>query len=426
MPIPSVPKPQQQQKQENQQPRDFESVSKPNNGETHFPMQAKRGMPMAVPFQQSQIHFQFNSPNPPMPSQNVVASSLQMTMALPAGNVAQVPRQMFASNIPSHPLQPPAIMHQGQGLGFPPQLGHQVPPQLGSMGVGIAPQFPQQQPGHFSTQKRAVKITHPDTHEELKLDKRTDSHTDAGSSGQRQLQNASSQSQSLLAFNPPHQINYYKAPYNPSQMFFPPPSLHLTNTQMPTGVQSARYGYPVSQNGQTITFMNPSSLNQAISTSSSAPVQVTIKPANAPTSEKTGKSSVRVSLPATRSEQAKLSTLPGDASSVPHQKSGKNDLESSFVIQKPNSELSRIVPPFAIDEASTTVSSTVSTQMNETEASSSLHSATVEDSLSVMVENDCRKNEPKQILESIVDHQKMSNKREPRLPQQQQVLPPLV
>ncbi|XP_020595055.1 eukaryotic translation initiation factor 4G-like, partial [Phalaenopsis equestris] len=196
LPIPSIPKPQQQQKQEKQQPKKVvEGVNKPNNGETHSPIQTKREihatipsahhpnttttrpsvlpsnvMPIPVSFQQPQIHFQFNGPNPPLPSQSVVASSLQMPMALPAGNVTHVPHQLFVPNIQSHPLQPQAIMHQGHGLGFTPQLGHQMPSQLGGMGIGIVPQFPQQQP-QFGTQRRAVKITHPDTHEELKLDK---------------------------------------------------------------------------------------------------------------------------------------------------------------------------------------------------------------------------------------------------------------
>ncbi|XP_028552339.1 eukaryotic translation initiation factor 4G isoform X2 [Dendrobium catenatum] len=473
LPIPSIPKPQQQQKQENQQPRKaIEGVSKPDNGETHPPMQAKRdmqapipsvpplnatttrssvlpagGMPMPVPFQQRQICFPFRGPNPPMPSQNIVASSVQM--ALPAGSVQQVPQQLFVPNIQSHPMQPQATMHQGQGLGFNPQLGRQVPPQLGSMGVGIVPQFTQQQPGHFGTQRRAVKITHPHTHEELKLDRKTDSQADAGSFGQRHLQNVSSQSQSqsqsLPAFSPSPQINYYKPPYNTTQMFFPPSSLHLTNNQLPTGAHAASFCYPINQNVPAISFMNPSSLNPVLggrtgpppplhglaeaartegssfSISSSAPVQVIIKQA-VPISENTGISTVRVSLPGsgTRTEQPKLLKSLGDVSSVPHQKNNKINPESSVIIQKPNSELSGIGPSFSIDKILSTVSSTDLTQNNKTEASPSLHLANVRDSLSIMEENDDRKKEAKQQLESVIDHPVMKSKKEPRLPQQQQ------
>ncbi|XP_020586191.1 eukaryotic translation initiation factor 4G-like [Phalaenopsis equestris] len=465
LPIPSIPKPQQQQKQEKQQPKKVvEGVNKPNNGETHSPIQTKREihatipsahhpnttttrpsvlpsnvMPIPVSFQQPQIHFQFNGPNPPLPSQSVVASSLQMPMALPAGNVTHVPHQLFVPNIQSHPLQPQAIMHQGHGLGFTPQLGHQMPSQLGGMGIGIVPQFPQQQP-QFGTQRRAVKITHPDTHEELKLDKRSDSHIDAGTTGQRQLQNVSSQSQPLPSFSPSHQINYYKSP---SQIFFPPSSLHMTSTQMPTGAPAVRYGYPVSQNGQAISFMNPpSSLNQTLggragpppplhslgeavhsegssfSATLSAPVQVTIKPIALPISEKTGKSSVRVSLPATKPEPTKLSALQGDASSVPCQKNNKIDLESSVILQNPIYELSGSVSSVESDKAISTVPLIASTEINRTEVPQSLHS--VEDSLSVMLETDGQKNEAKKSLESIMDLQNMSSEREPRLSQLQQ------
>ncbi|KAL0923274.1 hypothetical protein M5K25_007323 [Dendrobium thyrsiflorum] len=471
LPIPSIPKPQQQQKQENQQPRKaIEGVSKPDNGETHPPMQAKRdmhapipsvpplnatttrssvlpagGMPMPVPFQQPQIRVQFRGPNPPMPSQSVVASSLQM--ALPAGSVPQVPQQLFVPSIQSHPMQPQAIMHQGQGLGFNPQLGHQVPPQLGSMGIGIVPQFTQQQPGHFGTQRRAVKITHPHTHEELKLDRKTDSQADVGSFGQRHLQNVSSQSQSqsLPAFSPP-QINYYKAPYNPTQMYLPPSSLHLTNNQLPTGAHASSFCYPISQNVPPISFMNPSSLNPVLggrtgpppplhglaevartegssfSISSSAPVQVIIKQAVVPISEKTGISTVRVSLPGSgsRTEQPKLSKSLGDVSSVPHQKNNKINPESSVIIQKPNSEPSGIGPSFSIDKILSTVSSTDLTQNNKTEASPSLHFATVMDSLSIMAENDGRKKEAKQQVESVMDQPVMTSQKEPRLRQEQQ------
>ncbi|XP_020577522.1 eukaryotic translation initiation factor 4G-like [Phalaenopsis equestris] len=397
------------------------------------------GMPMHIPFQQTQIPVQFSGPNLQIPSQGIVPSSLQMTMTLPAGNVSQVPQQLFVPNIQSHPLQPQAILHQGQNLGFTPQLGHQLPAQLGSMGVGINPQFHQQQPGNLVSQRKAVKITDPKTHEELKLDKRINLQTDSGTTGKRQLPNSTSQSQPLPSFN--QQISYYPTVYNHSPMFFPS-SLPLSSTQMTTGPQPARYGYPVGQNGQTISFMNSSALNSAlvgrpglppsfhglpeavksdvssVSASVTAPAQVTIKPSILSASEKLGTPSVRISMPITRPESPRQSKLTGDVPVAPQPKIKEVVLQNTTTIQDKSHE-APLTDSFSstTDKNLTRVSSMVSGHVNKSEGVS-LAPTSVGSSASAVAVKDGWKEEALR-SEFLNDDQKGSSKRELKLSQQQ-------
>ncbi|XP_020263014.1 eukaryotic translation initiation factor 4G-like isoform X2 [Asparagus officinalis] len=239
------------------------------------------GMPMHLPFQQPQVPIQFGGPSPQMQPQGVTFNSLQMPMALP---IAQAPQQFFVPSIPSHPLQQPTMMHQGQGLGFAHQIGHQMPSQLGNLGFGIGPQFSQPQPVTFvGTRRSTVKITHPDTHEELKLDM----HKESKASNQKL--------QAVLTFSSSHQTNYHSTmqanSYNPSPILNP-----TSNSQMTTGSQGPRYRTPVGQNGQTILFSkqsvhNPISGNkpeQSLQVSAPPSVRVTIRPAVNSFEEKTG------------------------------------------------------------------------------------------------------------------------------------------
>ncbi|KAG9135403.1 hypothetical protein Leryth_007173 [Lithospermum erythrorhizon] len=119
-------------------------------------------MPVPVSFHpQQQFPLQFRGPTPQ------ITVPMHMPVPLPIGN-QQPP--MFIS----HPMQPPpGLIHQGQGFFSPP-----MPPQmsqLGNMGISMSTQFHQQQAGNFGF-PRKVKITHPDTHEELKFDGSSGSH----------------------------------------------------------------------------------------------------------------------------------------------------------------------------------------------------------------------------------------------------------
>ncbi|KAH7864688.1 hypothetical protein Vadar_032685 [Vaccinium darrowii] len=324
-PIPSVPKKQLPRK-------DGDAGDQSNTGEAHQMSKPKRdvqfssaspvtqtqktsvhhipGVSMPMPFHQPQVPVQHGGPKPPIQSQGVAATSLpvpmpmHMPMPLPMGN-AQLQQPVFVPNLQPHPMQPQGIMHQGQSLNFPPQMGPHMPPLLGNLGISMGPPFAQHQAGKYSVQRKPVKITHPDTHEELRL---------GGSSGIRSHPNVP-QSQPIPSG---HSINYYSNSYSPNTPFFPAPSsVPLTSTQINPSSQAPRFSYPPSQSTQTPTFVNssahnshsskisapshgssePSSLEQprgVHSATSSAPptsVQVTIKQATVLNVEKIADSS---------------------------------------------------------------------------------------------------------------------------------------
>lgn len=195
-----------------------------------------QGLPMQMQFPQQQIPVQFGGHNPQIQSQAMSASSLQMPMPIPLtmGN-QPVQQPMFVSGIQHHAMQSPGIMHQGQTLNFTSQMGPQLAPQLGSMSMNMGPQFPQQQAGKFGSQRKPVKITHPDTHEELRLD---------GSPAPRSHPTMVPQSQPIPSFPPGHGINYYPNPntFNTSSIFFSPPSsLPLGSSHPPTSQPTRLY-----------------------------------------------------------------------------------------------------------------------------------------------------------------------------------------
>ncbi|XP_077244886.1 eukaryotic translation initiation factor 4G-like [Tasmannia lanceolata] len=430
IPIPSAPK-QQQQQQQQQLRKDGGGTNESNTVESHPPTLAKRdvhvqipaapvavstqkpsvppitGKSMPMPFQQPQVPVQFGGPNSQIPSQGVTTGSLQMPMPLAMGNAAQVQQPVFVSGLQSHPLQQQGMIHQG----FPPQIGHQFSPQLSNLGPGMASQFAQQQAGKFGGPRRPVKITHPDTHEELRLDKRTDPYSDVSSSGPpRSHPNVALQSQSIPSFSPaPHQMNYFSTvqpnSYNsPSVFFSPPTSLPLTSTQMTSASSTSKYNYPVGQGVPTISFMNPSSHN-LLSVGKSGPqmhvvsepvnsehVQVTVKPPVGSPPEKIGTSSVTISSPASKGEPPKLLKQSGEPSFSSQKKD--NEIGSDSGVQQPKS----------ISESSP----------NSTSSSVPIP---VEESASV-VTNAERRREPVRRSDSIKDQQKKQSKKEMRQSQQ--------
>ncbi|KAI3743857.1 hypothetical protein L1987_56924 [Smallanthus sonchifolius] len=191
------------------------------------------GVSMQIPFHQPQIHLPFGGSNQPLQSQSIANQSLPvpLPMHLPVGNPPpQVPPQVFVPGIQHHQ----GIIPQNPGLAFSSQMG----PQLGNMGgigMGIGPQY-QQQPmsnSNFGGARRTVKITHPDTHEELRLD---DGYLNGGSSGQR------SHPPQSQAFPPAaHPMNFYPSSYNAGALFPQPPGPNqLANAQTTPGSQPPR------------------------------------------------------------------------------------------------------------------------------------------------------------------------------------------
>ncbi|WOL09564.1 eukaryotic translation initiation factor 4G-like [Canna indica] len=324
-------------------------------------------MPMTIPFQPQQPQVpQFGGPGPQMQSPGLLANSLQLSMNM---NAAQVAQSIFVPGVQPHFVQQQAMMHQGQSLGYAPQIGHQYPQQLGNLGLSITPQFPQQQPNKpVGPRKTTVKITHPETHEELRLDKRTDSYRDGVSSGQRPLPNVIPQSQPIPTYTASQQMNYYsplqQTSYNSSPLMYPT-SVPLTSGQVPASSQATRYSYPVGQSGQHLSFMNSSMVNTIpgskpvplaplrgisegsnldgvpASTSVLAPFQITAKPSISSQGEKAGASSwtpsVVISMPSSKAVAPKPLKTMADAT-TPYQRHNETSPDGSDQKLKSGSE----------------------------------------------------------------------------------------
>ncbi|TKY66257.1 Eukaryotic translation initiation factor 4G [Spatholobus suberectus] len=221
------------------------------------------GISMPMPYHQSQASVHFGGPNPQIQSQGKSSASLQMPLPihLPIGSAAQVQQQVFVPSLQPHPIHPEGIMHQGQNMGFTPQIG----PPLGHMGIGISPQYPPQQGGKFAgpCKTTPVKVTHPETNEELRLDKRADAYSDGGSSGSRPHSGTPSQSQPAQQSAASRPINYYPSTsYSTNSLFYPTPSsLPLTSSQITPNSQPPSFNYAVSHGLQNVTFVNSSSHN---------------------------------------------------------------------------------------------------------------------------------------------------------------------
>ncbi|KAL1540059.1 eukaryotic translation initiation factor 4G-like [Salvia divinorum] len=194
---------------------------------------AMPGMPMQMPYHQPQVSVPFGGPNPQIQSQAMPgALPLSMQMALPMGN-PQMQQPMFISSLQPHPMQPQGMM-QGQNFNFPPPMAHQLPPQLGNMGINMTPQFSQQQAGKYGGSRKTVKITHPDTHEELRLE---------GSPAPRSHPVMPPQSQPIPSFPQNHQMNFYPNSYNTNPVYFPAASsVPLSSSQiLPTSQPPRSY-----------------------------------------------------------------------------------------------------------------------------------------------------------------------------------------
>ncbi|XP_054780323.1 eukaryotic translation initiation factor 4G isoform X3 [Prosopis cineraria] len=240
----------------------------PPSSQVQKPSVAMTGISMAMPYHhQSQAPVQFGVPNPQIQSQGLTAASLQMpiSMHLPMGNVAQVQQQVFVSGL-QHPIHAQGIMHQGQNLSFTSQMSPQLPHQLGNTGINMNPQYSQQQGGKFAGPRKTttVRITHPETHEELRfdVDKKADSHSDVTSSSARSYPNILSQSQPVQSFTA--SLNYYhpSSTYSGSSLFIPPSSsVPLSSSHVTPNSQQPRFNYPVNQAPQNAGFNNQISLS---------------------------------------------------------------------------------------------------------------------------------------------------------------------
>ncbi|CAA2956159.1 eukaryotic translation initiation factor 4G [Olea europaea subsp. europaea] len=219
-----------------QSKRDVQVSAAPFATQTQKPsVHPMSGMSMQMQFNQPQVPVQFGVPKLQIQSQATPTTSLPipiqmgMSIPLPMGNPP-----MFVSGLrPPHMMQSQGLMHQGQNLNYSSQMGHQMPPQLGSIGINRAPQCPPQQAAKFTASRKTVKITHPVTHEELRLD---------GSVGPRFHPNVPPPSQPIPSFPPNQPMSYYATSYNSGSLYFPPPSsLPPNSAQILPSSQSPRF-----------------------------------------------------------------------------------------------------------------------------------------------------------------------------------------
>ncbi|RZR88788.1 hypothetical protein BHM03_00016414 [Ensete ventricosum] len=408
-------------------------------------------VPMPMPFQPQppQVPPQYGGPSPQLQSPGLAANSLQMSMTLPVGNTSQVAQQIYVPSIQPHFVQQQTMMHQGQGLAFAPPIGHQLPPQLRNLGIGIAPQFPQQQPGKFGGQRKTtVKITHPETHEELRLEKRIDSFKDGVASGQRPLPNVIPPSHSLPTYTASHQTKYFSPmqqnSYSHSQLMFPA-TVPVASGQAPAISQAPIYGtYPISQSGQHLNFMNSSMIN-AISGGKPAPsplrhisegdklealpasaslltaVQVTTKPSISSQAERVGASlsmpPVVISAPVSKPEAPEVKKT-AVADIVPSQRHRETSPDKPAQQLKSGFRSLNNVSLPSTGTSSSVAAPVLSTQIMLAEASSA-PKIPDGDSATVLVGIDGKKGEPVQISDSLKDNQRKTSKKDARNSHQQ-------
>ncbi|GAB4862004.1 hypothetical protein Ancab_037258 [Ancistrocladus abbreviatus] len=435
-PIPSALKPQLAKKDvssvgQTTAESSTDSKSKKDTQVAPVPPQTQSQKPSVLPtaaismpthVHQPPVPMQFGGANLQIQARSMQGTSLQMPMQMPLqmGNTSEVPQQVFVPRLPQHLVQPQGVMHHGQNLGFNPQMGPQLPHQLGNLGMNMSPQFTQQQAGNFSSTRRTVKITHPDTHEELRLDKRADVHTDGGSSGSRSHHSLPPQSQPVPSYMPTHSIGYYANSYSSGPSFPPPNSLPLGSTQLASSSQVPRFNYSVNQAPPNISVLNPSApstfsmikphgagelvnldhprdAHGTISSMQSASAPVTIKPATASAGEKVMDSST-----IEKGDLPKLLRLPVSSHVQKDAKMGSDNSSLQSITDSAQSKDS----PVSVSPESVTPG-----------AASSSVSATVEPALALS-NVDARRRESVICSGSVKENQKAGKKGHPELPRQ--------
>lgn len=252
----------------------------------------------------------FGGPNMHM-QPPVTANSFQMPMpmALSMGNTSQIQPQVFFQGLPSHPMHHQGMMHQAQGHGFATPMGAQIHPQLSHVGVGLSPQYPQQQGGKFGGARKTtpVKITHPDTHEELRLDRRGDPYPEGESAALKPHSNTPPRSQPVSSFAP-RPVNLVQPSYNSNTMIYPPASVSLNSGPM-SSAQAPRYHFPVVDGSQRVQLINQPAHTTPQLTRPAAPAHVSTDSSSS-VKARNAQNVISSSLPA----NAKVSVKPAGAS----------------------------------------------------------------------------------------------------------------
>lgn len=258
VPVPSAPKPEITKKVvapiSQHSNRDVHAVKRDTAATSAYsvsqaqkpPVPPMGAISISMSYPQPPVSLQFCGPNPQMQSQGLRAASILLPMQMPLQTGNQQP--MF---LPHHLMQAQGMMHPNQGMGFNRQMG-QLPHQLGGLG-NIGPQFSQQKPAKFGSARKAVKITHPETHEELRLEKKSDVYIDG---------TAPKPHNNVPSYASKHPVGYYSNSYVGGPTFFgSTSSLPFTNAQLTPVSQASRFNFPVSQAPHALTFMNQAASN---------------------------------------------------------------------------------------------------------------------------------------------------------------------
>ncbi|GJN26848.1 hypothetical protein PR202_gb14809 [Eleusine coracana subsp. coracana] len=272
----------------------------PNMAPSSF-MHPVPGRPLPVAFQQkqTQVPVEFRGPGLQMQTVGSVASSLPVKMALSLSNASHM-QPLFVHGAQPRALHQQTFIQQGQGFGCaPPANGHL--PQFGNM--RMAQELSQQQSRSGDENKRIIKITHPETHEELMLDRRGHSFIGIPASGQMPLHNTNHVHQPVQTL-PPLQKVYYPRPgtYNSAPIYLPNTnSVPLSTRQLSSKMQPTMHSFDSPNSSLTITSIKPpipspwlagsstpmtslhstsefSNFKGLLRPSLSAPVQVELKP----------------------------------------------------------------------------------------------------------------------------------------------------
>uniref|UniRef100_A0A7N0UPI3 Eukaryotic translation initiation factor 4G n=1 Tax=Kalanchoe fedtschenkoi TaxID=63787 RepID=A0A7N0UPI3_KALFE len=227
------------------------------------------GISLQAAFHQQPVHLPYGGPNPPIQPQGLPGASMHMPLPMhyPMASAPQLQHQMYMPNIQPHPMQHQGMMHQGQGMIFPAQMGPHMSHQLGNVGMNMHPQYTPQQAGKFATARKPVVITHPETREELKLDKRGDKHGDGGLPGPRPHSNVPANSQTIQSYTSGPSPNFYPNSFSNSPFSVHASSLYATSAQGTPSTHAPRFN-PGSQNPHASGFgSSPASSKVTISVS---------------------------------------------------------------------------------------------------------------------------------------------------------------
>ena len=265
-----------------------------------MPPMAGRSMHVAFQQKQPQVPIEFRGAGFQTQPIGCVSSSLPVKIAIPLGNAPHIQPMFVHGTQPPRALHQQTFIHQGQGFGCAPPANCHLP-QFGN--ARFAKELSQQHPRSSDEQKRTVKITHPETHEELMLDRRGHSVMGIPFSSQMPLHNINQQPQPVQTFSPVQKV-YYPRPgtYNSRPIYLPnTTSVPLASRHISSKMQPPMQSFDPINSNHPITSMKPpmpiswvdassravtnlhttsevSSFKGLLPSSLSAPVRVEVKP----------------------------------------------------------------------------------------------------------------------------------------------------